>query len=103
MLGLDQMNELELIVELHRIAGECERLNQRVSHASQRQRFSKDYQDIATAAQEEQTLLAEMNRLMDCRRAIEGHLMRVRDRLRLLRGNENRFLRRRPQERWFGL
>ena len=35
-----------------------------------------------------QALMADMNRPMDRRRAVEGHLMRVRGQLRLLRLDE---------------
>jgi hypothetical protein len=34
MSGLDQMNEQELIAELHRLAVECERLNIEVARAN---------------------------------------------------------------------
>jgi hypothetical protein len=66
------------IAELHRLAGACERLNREVARAAQRQRFSNDAQAITRATHNGQTLLAKMNRLMDRRRAVEGHLMRVR-------------------------
>jgi hypothetical protein len=85
MRGLDQMSEPELLAELHRVADACERLNQAVARAAQRQRFSKQSQEAIRAAQDEQTLVAEMSRLMDRRRAVEGHLMRVRGQLRPLK------------------
>jgi hypothetical protein len=85
MAGLDQMSEPELIAELNRVADTLERLNQEVARATQRQRFSKDAREVAQAAQDEQTALAGMNRLMDRRRAVEGHLMRVRGQLRPLK------------------
>ena len=85
MVGLDQMSEPELIAELRRIADACEKLNQEVAQAAQRQRFSRDAREVDQAARDEQILLAELNRLMDHRRAVEGHLMRVRGQLRPLK------------------
>jgi hypothetical protein len=82
------MNEQELMAELHRVAAECERLNRELAHATLQQRFGKDGPDVARAARDERALLVEMNRLMDRRRATEGHLLRVRGRLRPLTQNE---------------
>lgn len=84
MPGLGQMTEAELIAQLHQLADACARLDQRIAHAVQRQRFARDPREAAEAAGEEQTLLVEMNRLMDRMRATEGHLMRVRGQLRPL-------------------
>ena len=47
MPALNQMSEQELIAELHCLADACERLNQEVARAAQRQRFSNDAQAIA--------------------------------------------------------
>ena len=88
MVGLDQMSELELIAELRCVTATCEWLNQEIAHATHRQRFSRDAREIAQAAWDEQKLLAELNRLMDRRRAVEGHLMRTRGQLRPLKWNE---------------
>jgi hypothetical protein len=88
MVGLDQMSEPDLIAELRRVTGTCERLDREVTHAIERQRFSRDAREVARAAQDEQTALAKLNRLMDRRRAIEGHLMRVRGQLRPLKLDE---------------
>ena len=88
MPSLDQMSEPELIAELRRAADTLERLNQEVTRAIERQRFSREAQEVARAAQDEQTALAKLNRLMDRRRAIEGHLMRVRGQLRPLKLDE---------------
>ena len=88
MAGLDQMNEQELIRELQRLANECHRLDQEISYAIQQRRFCKDRCDIAGVAQDGQTLAADLNRLMDRRRAVEGHLMRVRGHLRPLKLHE---------------
>jgi predicted nucleic acid-binding Zn-ribbon protein len=85
MVGLDQMSEPELLAELRRVADACERLSQEVAHATHRQRFSGDAGEIAQASRDEQSLLAELSRLMDRRRAVEGHLMRVREQLRPLK------------------
>ncbi|MFC1458071.1 hypothetical protein ACETIH_15405 [Microvirga arabica] len=82
------MREPELIAELRRVADACERLNQEVTRALERQRFSRDAREVAQAGRDEQTLLAELNRLMDRRRAVEGHLMRVRGQLRPLNRDE---------------
>jgi hypothetical protein len=85
MVGLDQMSEQELIAELRRVAAVCESLNQEVAHAAHRRRFSREAREVAQASRDEQSLLAELNRLMDRRRAVEGHLMRVRGQLRPLK------------------
>ena len=42
MVRLDQMSEPELIAELRRVADTLERLNQEVTRAIERQRFSRD-------------------------------------------------------------
>lgn len=88
MSSLDQMNEQELATELRRLAEECEALDREIERAIQQQRFGQDRDQIAKAARHEQELLAEINRLMDRRRATEGHLMRVRGQLRPLRLDE---------------
>jgi hypothetical protein len=88
MPSLDQMNEQELIAELRRLAAECEKLSFKVARANQRQLFCDDPQSVRQAAREERDLLSEMNRLMDRRRAVEGHLMRVRGQLRPLKPHE---------------
>lgn len=88
MPHLDQMSERELLAELHHVAAECERLNFKLSHVVQQQRFCTYCPDAATTTQNERALLSEMNRLMDRRRAIEGHLMRTRGQLRPLRQDE---------------
>ncbi|MBL0407350.1 hypothetical protein JKG68_25860 [Microvirga aerilata] len=85
MPSLDQMSESELLAELQHVANACEKLNQEVLRAAQRQQFSKDDLEIAQAAHDRQSLLAHMNRLMDRRRAVEGHLMRIRGQLRPLK------------------
>jgi hypothetical protein len=88
MPHLDQMSERELLAELYRLAAECERLDFKVANVTQQQRFCKDHPDAGRAAPDEQALLVEMSRLMDRRRATEGHLMRVRGQLRPLRQQE---------------
>ena len=88
MPHLDQMSEQELLAELHRVAAECERLDFKVAHTIQHQRCGTDRPDAVAATQDERALLVTMSRLMDRRRAIEGHLMRVRGRLRPLRLHE---------------
>jgi hypothetical protein len=85
MPSLGQISEPELLAELQHVANACEKLNQEVLRAAQRQRFSKDDREIAQAAHDRQSLLADMNRLMDRRRAVEGHLMRIRGQLRPLK------------------
>jgi hypothetical protein len=87
MPSLDR-NQQELLAELRRLAGECERLSFEVARANQRQLFCGDPQGVRKAAREERDLLAKMSRLMDRRRAVEGHLMRVRGQLRSLRPHE---------------
>ena len=88
MVGLDQMSETELIAELRRVTDTLERLNQEVTRAIERQRFSRDAREVARSAQDEQTTLVKLNRLMDRMRAVEGHLMRVRGQLRPLKLDE---------------
>ena len=88
MVGLDQMSELEMIAELRRVTGACGPLDQEVTRAIERQRFSRDAREVARAAQDEQTALVKLNRLMDRMRAVEGHLMRVRGQLRPLKLEE---------------
>jgi hypothetical protein len=84
MLGLDQMTEQELLAGLYRLAdGSIGR--SRLPPSGQ---FSKDPIEGVWATQDEQNLLAEMNRLMDRRRAVEGHLMRVRGQLQSLSRHE---------------
>jgi len=85
MPSLDQMTEQELIAELRRLAVECEQLDLKLARVTQQQRFCKDCHDVTTAPQDEQGLLVRMSRIMDRRRAVEGHLMRVRRQLRPLR------------------
>jgi hypothetical protein len=82
------MSEPALIAELRRVADTLERLNQEVTCTIERQRFSRDAREVGRAAQDEQAALAAMNRLMDRRRAVEGHLMRVRGQLRPLKRDE---------------
>src|SRR5688500_6080384 len=88
MVGLDQMSETELIAALRRVTGACGPLDQEVTRAIERQRFSRDAREVARAAQDEQTALVKLNRLMDRMRAVEGHLMRVRGQLRPLKLEE---------------
>ncbi len=87
MPGLSQMNEQELIAELQRLAAECDKLDRKISYAIQRRRFCRDRCGFAGATEADQALLAQMNWLMDRRRAVEGHLMRVRGQLRPLKLN----------------
>jgi phosphate uptake regulator len=61
MPSLDQMSEPELIAELRRVAHTLERLNEEVARAIERQRFSREAQEVARAAQDEQAALAAMN------------------------------------------
>ena len=83
MAGMDQMSELDR----YRRAQSCHR---RMQKAQPTRRacctaaavHHSDAQEVARAAPDAQTALAELNRLMDRRRAVEGHLMRVRGQLR---------------------
>lgn len=90
MPSLDQMSELELMVELRHVADACERLNQEANRATERQRFSRDAGEVAQAAQDELNALVLMSRLMDRRRAVEGHLMRVRGQLQPLKRDDEK-------------
>ncbi len=75
-------DEAELIRELRRLYDEYQKLNHRIAHAHQRQRFSPDPKDSHKAIEDEQKLLTEIDRLMTRMRAVEGHLMAVRKRVR---------------------
>lgn len=74
--------EADLIRELRRLYDEYQALNHRITDAGHRRRFSKDPIDTDQAVRDEQNLLAEIDRLMTRMRAIEGHLMAVRRRVR---------------------
>jgi hypothetical protein len=84
MATLTGKTERELLRELRRVYGEYERLNRAIRLAAQRQRFSTKAEDVQLATAQEKVLLAEMNRLMDRMRAIEGHLLRARGKLKPL-------------------
>jgi len=88
MPSLDLMIEWELIAHLHQLAAECDRLDRQIALAVQRQRFAQAPRDAAQAAGEERALVTEMSRLMDRRRAVEGHLRRVRGQLRPLQPHD---------------
>jgi hypothetical protein len=88
MPSLDLMTERELIAHLHQLAAECDRLDRLIALTVQRQRFAQAPQDAAHAVGEERTLLAEMSRLMDRMRAVEGYLRRVRGQLRPLQPHD---------------
>jgi hypothetical protein len=70
--------ERELVIKLRHLYGEYERLNRAIRAANQRQRYLKEPEVIATAKEQEQKFLVEINRLMDRLRAVEGQLMQVR-------------------------
>ncbi len=74
--------EAELIRELRRLYDEYQALNHRITEAGHRQRFSRDPADTDRALKDEQRLLVEIDRLMTRMRAIEGHLMAVRRKVR---------------------
>jgi hypothetical protein len=74
-------SERALLRELRRVHREYERLNRAIRMAAHRQHFSRDPQDVERALQDEARWLAEISRLMDRMRAIEGHLLRARGKL----------------------
>ncbi len=74
--------EADLIRELRRLYDEYQKLNHRITNAHQRQRFSADPKDSAQAIEDERKLLGEIDRLMTKMRAVEGHLMALRKRVR---------------------
>jgi len=74
--------EAKLIAELRRLYDDYEKLNRRIANAAHRQRFSKDSADVEQAVRDEKAFLVEIDRLMTRMRAIEGHLMRVRKKVR---------------------
>ena len=88
MPSLDQMSKPELMIELRRVADPCERLSRDITRVLEWQRFSRDAGEVARAAQDEQTALVLMSRLMDRQRAVEGYLMRARGQLRPLKRDE---------------
>jgi hypothetical protein len=61
MPSLDQMHQQELLAELRRLAGECERLSFEVARANQRQLFCGDPQGVRKAAREERDLLVTLS------------------------------------------
>jgi Xaa-Pro aminopeptidase len=71
-------DEQDLLRELHLLHAAQERLNRKIADATQRQRHSKEPEEIADAERAEQHLLAEMNRLMDRLRAVEGQILQIR-------------------------
>jgi hypothetical protein len=77
-------SERALLRELRRVYREYERLNRAIRMAAHRQHFSRDPKDIRQALEDEAKWLAEITRLMDRMRAIEGHLMRARGKLKPL-------------------
>jgi hypothetical protein len=86
MLPLDEPtvsnDERELLDGLRRLYDRYERLNHKIALTHHRQRFSPDPADRDRAVADEQKLLGEINTLMDRLGAIEGHLMRVRKKIR---------------------
>ena len=86
MLGLDQPtitdDERELLNELRRLYDRYERLNHKIALSHHRQKFSSDPADVNRATHDEQKLLGEIGDLMDRLGVIEGHLMRVRKKIR---------------------
>jgi hypothetical protein len=57
MPSLDQMSKPELVIELRRVADACERLDQDITRALERQRFGRDAGEVAQAARDEQTFI----------------------------------------------
>ena len=57
--------ERELVIKLRHLYGEYERLNRAIRAANQRQRYLKEPEVIATAKEQEQKFLVEINRLME--------------------------------------
>jgi hypothetical protein len=57
-------------------------LNRKIQLATHRQHFSSDPEDVKRALQEEAGWLNEITRLMDRMRAVEGHLLRARGKLK---------------------
>jgi hypothetical protein len=75
-------DERELLAGLRRLYDRYERLNHKIALAGHRQRFSADPGDARRAVDDEQQLLVEINHLMDRLRSIEGHLLRIRKKVR---------------------
>jgi RecA-family ATPase len=86
MLRLDQPtitdDERELLNELRRLYDRYERLNHKIAFSHHRQKFSRDPGDVEQATHDEQKFLGKINDLMDRLGVIEGHLMRVRKKVR---------------------
>ncbi|HEX2136973.1 MAG TPA: hypothetical protein VHG30_13895 [Microvirga sp.] len=70
--------ESELLSKLRQLYDEYERLNRKIRDANIRHRYLKDPEAVERAANEERQYLAEINRLMDRLRAVEGQIMQVR-------------------------
>jgi hypothetical protein len=86
MLPLDgpavSNDERELLHGLRRLYDRYERLNHKIALAHHRQRFSPQPDDRDRAARDEQKLLSEIDAVMDRLGIIEGHLMRIRKKIR---------------------
>jgi hypothetical protein len=86
MLPLDEPtvsnDERELLDGLRRLYDRYEQLNHKIALTHHRQRFSKDPADAERAVRDEEKLLVEINALMDRLGIIEGHLMRIRKKIR---------------------
>lgn len=75
-------DERELLDGLRRLYDTYERLNHKIALTHHRQKFSRDPADVEQAIRDEQKLLTEINTLMDRLGTIEGHLMRIRKKVR---------------------
>jgi hypothetical protein len=81
---LPRESERQLLHELEVTYARYEGLNHRIRLAEQCGRFGSVASDIERARADEVTLLAEISRLMDRMRALEGHLLRARGKLQPL-------------------
>jgi hypothetical protein len=75
-------DERELLDGLRRLYDRYERLNHKIALTHHRQKFSPDPADRSRAVEDEHKLLGEINVLMDRLASIEGHLMRIRKKVR---------------------
>ena len=67
---------------LRRLYDRYEQLNHKIALTHHRQRFSPDPARRDRAVRDEEELLVEINALMDRLGIIEGHLMRIRKKIR---------------------
>jgi cobalamin-dependent methionine synthase I len=80
--GTISRDERELIDRLRELYDEYERINRKLADATHRQRYSPVPEEVERARLDEGRLLQDLTATMDRLGVIEGHLMRIRKRVR---------------------